>query len=55
MFGAAKGEPTVVAVDDVGGDPEPEAGAVELLGGVEGFEEATADGEGSCRGRCRRW
>ena len=44
MLGAAEGEAAVVAVDDAGGDPEAEAGAVEILGGVEGLEEAGADG-----------
>ena len=43
MLGAAEEEATVVAVDDAGGDPESEAGTVEVLGGVEGFEEAGAD------------
>jgi hypothetical protein len=36
----------LVALDDAGGDPEAEAGAVEVLGGVEGFEDAGADGGG---------
>ena len=40
VLGAAEGEAAVVAGYDAGGDPEAEAGAVEILGGVEGFEEA---------------
>ena len=44
MFGAAEGEAALVAIDDAGGDPEAEAGAVEVFGGVEGLEEAGADG-----------
>ena len=43
---AAEAEAALVAVDDAGGDPEAEAGAVELLGGVEGLEDAGADGGG---------
>ena len=46
MLGAAEGEAALVAGDDAGGDPEAEAGAVEVLGGVEGLEEASADGGG---------
>ncbi len=34
----------MVAGDDAGGDPEAEAGAVEIFGGVEGLEEAGPDG-----------
>ena len=44
VLGAAEGEAALVAVDDAGGDPEAEAGAVEILGGVKGLEEAGADG-----------
>ena len=44
VLGAAEGEAALVAVDDVGGDPEAEAGAVEVLGGEEGLEDAGADG-----------
>ena len=44
VLGAAEGEATLMAVDDAGGDPEAEAGAVEVLGGVEGLEDASADG-----------
>ena len=44
--GAAEGEATLVAVDDAGGDPEAEAGAVEVLSGVEGLEDTSADGGG---------
>ena len=46
MLGGAVGEAAVVAGDDAGGDPEAEAGAVEVFGGVEGLEEAGADGGG---------
>src|ERR1700733_329128 len=46
MLGAAEGETAVVAGYDAGGDPEAEAGAVEILGGVEGLEETGADGGG---------
>ena len=35
-----------MAVDDAGGDPETEAGALEVFGGVEGLEDAGADGGG---------
>ena len=44
LFGTAEGESTVMAVDDAGRYPKPETGAVEILGGVERFEEAFADG-----------
>ena len=43
MLGAAEDEAAVVAVDDAGGDPKAEAGPVEVLGGVEGLEEACAN------------
>src|SRR5882762_3565358 len=43
---AAEGETALVASDDAGGDPETEAGAVEVLGGVEGLEEAGLHGGG---------
>ena len=46
VLGAAEGEAAVVAGDDAGGDPKAEASAVEVLGGVEGFEETSADGGG---------
>ena len=46
MFGTAQGEAALVALDDAGGDPEAEAGAVELFGGVEGFEDAGLDDGG---------
>ena len=46
MLGTAEGEAALVAIDDAGGDPEAEAGAVEVLRGVEGLEEAGADGRG---------
>jgi hypothetical protein len=42
----AQGDTAVVAGDDASGDPEPEAGAVEVFGGVEGLEDAGADGGG---------
>jgi hypothetical protein len=52
---AAEGEAATMAIDDAGGDPEAEARAVEILGGVEGFEEAglhdgghTGAGVGDC-------
>src|SRR5271156_404238 len=35
-----------MAADDSGGDPEAEAGAVEVFGGVEGLEEARLYGGG---------
>jgi hypothetical protein len=44
VLGAAKREPAAVAIYDAGGDPEAEAGTVEVLGGVEGFKETAADG-----------
>ncbi len=34
----------LMAADDSGGDPEAEAGAVELLGGVEGLEDTGTHG-----------
>jgi len=40
MLPAAERETAVVAMDDSGGDPEAESGTVELLGGVEGLEDA---------------
>src|SRR6266436_6635575 len=43
---AAEGEAALVTSDDAGGDPETEAGAVEVLGGVEGLEEAGLHGGG---------
>ena len=43
---AAEGEAALVASDDAGGDPKAEASAVEILGGVEGLEEAGLDGGG---------
>ena len=44
VLGAAKSEAAAVAIYDAGGDPETEAGAVEVLGGIEGFEDAFAYG-----------
>lgn len=46
VFGTAKGEAAVVAVDDAGGDPEAETGSVKVFGGVEGFEQTGSDGGG---------
>src|SRR5271170_1389268 len=43
VLGAAEGEAALVAIDDTGGDPETKACAVEILGGVEGLEEARFD------------
>src|ERR1700737_3569688 len=43
---AAEGEAALVASDDAGRDPEAEAGAIEVLGGVEGLEEAGLPGRG---------
>ena len=40
----AEGEMALVATDDAGGDPEAKAGAVEVLSGVEGLEEAGLHG-----------
>src|SRR5258708_9813776 len=37
---AAEGDAALMASYDAGGDPEAEAGAVEILGGVERLEEA---------------
>jgi len=44
VLAAAKGEAPVMTSDDTGGDPEPEAGSVDILGGVEGLEEAGLHG-----------
>jgi len=44
VLGASEGEATVMAVDDADGDPKPEAGSVEVLGGVERLEEAAPHG-----------
>src|SRR5260370_23536999 len=43
---AAEGDAALMATDDAGGDPEAETGAVEVLGGVEGLEEAGLHGGG---------
>ena len=43
MLAAAEGEAALVPLDDSGGDPEAEAGPVEIFGGVEGLEEAGAN------------
>ena len=40
MLIAAEGEAALVARDNTSRDPEAETGAVEILGGVEGLEEA---------------
>jgi hypothetical protein len=39
MLRAAKGKTSVVTVDNAGGYPETQAGAVEIFCGVEGLEE----------------
>jgi hypothetical protein len=44
ILGAAEGEASAMAFDDASGDPKTKAGAVEILGGVEGFEDAATDG-----------
>src|SRR5260370_11348302 len=43
---AAEGDAALMATDDAGGDPEAEAGAIEVVGGVEGLEEAGLHGGG---------
>ena len=44
MVVAPEGETALVATDDASGDPEAKAGAVEVLSGVEGLEEAGLHG-----------
>ena len=46
VVAAADVEAAVMFFDDTAGDPEAEAGAEGVLGGVEGLEDAMADGGG---------
>lgn len=46
VLAAAEGEPPLVAFDDACGDPQAEAGAIEVLGGVEGLKDARTHGRG---------
>ena len=40
MHARPHAQPALVALDDACGDPQTEAGAIEVFGGVEGLEDA---------------
>ena len=44
MLGTTEGKAAAVTFDNASADPQPEAGAVEVLRSVEGFEDAATDG-----------